>query len=606
MRRYVKTLLILGVSILVGGLISGLMPLKACMVAPPDYRGIIGHSAKEAVIFFDKGREELILRVDYKINSPVPLSLLRAKPKSASKIGAIKPPSRVAWVITVPNEPDAYAVADNKLFENFYWYTQPTDPFAAMMTGGGVGGLEVGKEVIVGPYSIQPVHAVGREALAGLNKWLLTNGFSPEDEQHTRYFVDNNFTFLCVKVIPPPGKESLGPGGDLPPIQLSFKTPRPYVPLKFGSHDGPFNVRLYFLSKVGLDYVASSQALTRINWKGTDFESSPWNQIVQVKPLKNMVHFVPFSQGVFSQELINAYTKGAFKNDRSAWRLNVIEGAQVNTDNSIASWDEDIFFQTLSPGKTYADIQAQILPDCLATTKQQEARGNYRSLVVARAIARAYGKAGKPADAEQVSRWIDLCYTKREWELSMPRLPFSNRPKYEWPSLAQVRSDKAENLRHLGILCKQQGKLSDAASAFQQQVDLLQKSNDPTNWRVAEGRGYIGLIYADQGQAARGEALLKSELAKFEKDPRLRVAANKLRGFLGLVYVRQGKYAEADPLMKIATEDSGFLDDYGGENEYGALLFAANDRLLRSTHRTAQANDLAAKRKARLRQVASY
>ena len=66
-------------------------PAEPCCMVPAGYKGSITQSGQEAVIFHDNGREELILKINYRIS------------------GA-EMPDRFAWIITVPNEPDAYAI----------------------------------------------------------------------------------------------------------------------------------------------------------------------------------------------------------------------------------------------------------------------------------------------------------------------------------------------------------------------------------------------------------------------------------------------------------------------------------------------------------------
>ena len=69
----------------------------ACCMVPRDYKGTISQSAQEAVLIHDGNREELILRINYQITGD-------------------KMPDQFAWIVTVPNEPDAYAVADKETF----------------------------------------------------------------------------------------------------------------------------------------------------------------------------------------------------------------------------------------------------------------------------------------------------------------------------------------------------------------------------------------------------------------------------------------------------------------------------------------------------------
>jgi hypothetical protein len=95
--------------------------------------------------------------------------------------------------------------------------------------------VELGTRVRVGPYDIQPVRAHGVEALDGLNRWLRKNGFPTEDPAHMKYFVENKFTFLCVRVAPPEGEKNVASSSSLRPIHLSFKSEKPYSPLRFSS-----------------------------------------------------------------------------------------------------------------------------------------------------------------------------------------------------------------------------------------------------------------------------------------------------------------------------------------------------------------------------------
>jgi hypothetical protein len=304
------------VTVIVFALVAGAVAEPCCMV-PADYKGTISQSAQEAVLFHADGREELILKINY-------------------KIAGEKMPDRFAWIITVPAEPDAYAVADTALFAQvFDWAEKLVAPPAAKGPARGEKldddkhGLEFGKAVKVGPYDIQPVRALGKEALDGLNAWLGKNGFPTEDPKHMEYFVEKKFTFLCVKVVPAEGRKEVDAGGGVPPLHLSFKSERPYYPLRFSSRQGVFDVNLYVLTKKPFDFEASGDSLRRINWAKSDLATN-----VAVKP-----------EG-FPKTLKDRYAASAFKDDAGEWRLNVLRTKQVNKDNTIATWKEDIFFAT--------------------------------------------------------------------------------------------------------------------------------------------------------------------------------------------------------------------------------------------------------------------
>lgn len=306
-------------------LLSGLStPAEPCCMVPAGYEGSISQSGQEAVLFHHDGREDLILKIAYRITGK-------------------EMPDRFAWVITVPNEPDAYAVADAALFQEVHdWAIPIVTPPPSMSSGSSRSatpkaaavpeGLEFGQAVTVGPYDIQPVRALGREALEGLNTWLSENGFPTEDPGHMAYFVDHKFTFLCVKVNPPEGKSSVAAAAGLDPLHLSFRSPEPYYPLRFSSRQGVFNVSLYVLTKDHFDYRTSGDSLQRMNWKDEGFREN-----------------VAVNSADFPKTLADAFGKGGFKDAPGRWHLNVLRAYGVNRNDSIATWKRDIFFATIPP-----------------------------------------------------------------------------------------------------------------------------------------------------------------------------------------------------------------------------------------------------------------
>jgi len=287
-------------------------------MVPVTYAGTIGQDAQEAILFHADGREELILRIHYRITGKTP-------------------PPYFAWVVTVPNEPDSYEVADAKIFQETFDWADPllSPPSNSLGKGKGrddkddQGGLEFGKAVKVGPFDIQPVRALGKEALAGLNDWLDKNGFPTEDPKHMEYFVENKFTFLAIKVKPAEGAKSVETGGGLPPLHLGFRSETPYYPLRFSSRQGVFDVNLTVLTKKEFDYAASGDSLKKINWVDGHLL-----QNVTVKPES------------FPPTLKAEYAKSAFKGDTGEWKLNVLRTYRVNEGNTIMTWKEDVFFRT--------------------------------------------------------------------------------------------------------------------------------------------------------------------------------------------------------------------------------------------------------------------
>jgi hypothetical protein len=300
-------------------LLAAAGPLFPCCMVPATYKGTIKQSAQEAVLFHADGREELVLKINYKI------------------IGKTLP-DRFAWVITVPNKPDKYQVADKDLFKKVFAWAEPRVRVPSRSKGGAGddsdsddgGGLKIGKPVKVGPYTITPVQALGMKALGKLNDWLAKNRFPKEDPRHMAYFVKNKFTFLAVKFNPRKGHKTVERAGGVPPLHLSFKSKTPYYPLRFSSRQGVFDVNLYVLTKKPFDYKGSSDSLRRINWT----QARRTRQNVKVRADN------------FPKVLKAVYQKSRFKKYDGYWYLNVIRVERVNQNNAIAKWTKDIFFKT--------------------------------------------------------------------------------------------------------------------------------------------------------------------------------------------------------------------------------------------------------------------
>lgn len=308
----------------------------ACCMVPKDYAGRIGQSGQKALLIHDQGREELILGIDYRITPSSAAAEGNTKPDVSA--AAAMPPNFV-WVITVPSEPDHYAVADLALFDDLSKLTAELLPPPPRDNSGGrlvtasvPQGIELGKRVQVGPYDIQPVRARGREALEGLNTWLAANGFPTEDPGHMAYFVDRKFTFLCVKVKPAEGESGVRPGGAIPPLHLSFASERPYYPLKFSSRQGVFDVNLWVMTRgegTLLKQSNNTELFDRLNGRlivSTSLENSRLPERVRT---------------ILAEASING-SAAADKND-GRWNFALLRCDHVNQRVPISKWTEDVF-----------------------------------------------------------------------------------------------------------------------------------------------------------------------------------------------------------------------------------------------------------------------
>lgn len=313
--------------LMVAGALVCIESVSACCMVPRTYKGSIGQSMQEAVVLHADGREELVLGIKYQM-----------KPGKDGKL-----PPYFAWVITVPNEPDRYQLADRDLFKKVFDWGDPKMRRRPFSDSRGprekiaLGGLIWSKQVTVGPYTIQPVKATGMAALKGLNVWLDENGFPQEDEKHMEYFVKNGFTFLCIKVSPAKASASVPGGGSLKPLHLSFKSKQPYYPLRFSSRQGVFGINVWLMIKDKIDYKKAATVYQKVGAR------SPVNSKGELDP------FQRFNVAVTQQKCPKALS-ALMKNSPSSvirnqttWNLNLIKSAQVNKRVKISSWNQDVF-----------------------------------------------------------------------------------------------------------------------------------------------------------------------------------------------------------------------------------------------------------------------
>lgn len=311
---------------LLAALATPAAPSHACCMLPEDYQGRIGQNGQKALLIHHDGREELILGIDYRI-TPAPTPQTTPRPDSAPAL-----PPNFTWIITVPAEPDAYAVAEAEIFDDLSSLTEsllpkPRETDSRLPELVTASALELGRRVQVGPYDIQPVRARGVEALTALNLWLGENGFPQEDPDHMKYFVEGGFTFLCVKVKPAEGSQSVDRGGQLPPLHLSFPSEKPYYPLKFSSRQGVFDVNIWVLSRDALKASRNPELFERLN--GSLIVSTP----LRAGKLPQRVH-----------KLLTAPTLKLSKDLQSdTWNFALLRCPRVNDKHPISGWTDDVF-----------------------------------------------------------------------------------------------------------------------------------------------------------------------------------------------------------------------------------------------------------------------
>jgi len=295
-------------------LILAFSPLNciACCMLQKGLDASIRQNEQQGIIFFQNGVEDLILGIDYQIEGK-------------------EIPSEFAWIISVPTKPTKYALADKGIFKTTNKWAHKLTYVAprTIAFGDGVavapsaGSLEFGKRERVGPYDIQPIKALGMEALDGLNEWLTQNGFPTETTEHMSYFIKNGFTFLCIKVNTAEKGKPLNKTEAIKPLQITFNTSEIYYPLKYSSRQGNFELNLITLSSTPLDYERSGMLLDKMRYS----RDRKKNVVVKGKDLP--------------EELYEAVKR--FDMPIDDVYLNVFRSRGFNKDMAIAAWEMDMF-----------------------------------------------------------------------------------------------------------------------------------------------------------------------------------------------------------------------------------------------------------------------
>ena len=326
--------------------------VQACCMVPGSYKGDVDQAEQQVVILHANGHQEMAIRV-----APFFQSKKEAKPGDPdADLDAVGTPEYIAWVLTVPGKPTGYRLCDRKVFkegvdlqnklerlarEQRAAQSQFINLFPFLLSskaGGSLGAvlasskhLVVSTPVTVGPYTITEVKALGASALAELNRYLEEHGFPTEDADHMRYFIENNFTFPCIRITPPEGTAKLGKHLDLEALQVGFDTPKPYYPGKFSSRQGNFKLSLTLLTA---DTLLSRDLGNKFDQLNDEYRGS--ENLWTVQPLPDLLKKVSDAAASFK--------------DVQRWHVNSCFSDGFNPldqagNPTIWQWKDDVFFQ---------------------------------------------------------------------------------------------------------------------------------------------------------------------------------------------------------------------------------------------------------------------
>lgn len=300
-------------------LLASATPALACFHKAKSEHAKVGANSYKGLIFHADGHEELILGADLKVEG-----------ESLSHLG---------WVLAVPKVPENYSTdVSPEVFNEALKLFPKKKPGRGTLS---FGGPEKSKSkplkvtvIKVGPYVIHQIETVGDQAVAALNGWFKKNGYDTKDEKSMRFFVERQYTYLCIRVNPSDPK-AFKKSSKLPPLRISFESQRPFFPLKFTSHQGVFDLDLIMFTKHPIDWLRSDSVLKQLNTSvRASFGTFKENRNVKTVLFKGSLK--KLWQQIHKEKRLAKVLE---------WNLNYLQAYRVNRkDNPISNWSEDIFF----------------------------------------------------------------------------------------------------------------------------------------------------------------------------------------------------------------------------------------------------------------------
>lgn len=360
-------------------IVSGLMlPTSACIHGPEAFKGALSAEAYRGIIFHSGQREELILFTNLEFDDD-------------------NRPANLGWVIAVPTVPDHYSTdIKPEIFDDAAKLIPIDESERGMPPSfdGGEEDLDI-KIINVGPYVIHRVTASGLNAVKSLNRWFKKNGFATKKESEMKFFIDGKYTFLCLKLNWKPAAKKNGddeePAQALPPLRISFKSPRPFFPLKFSSHQGGFDLRLMTFTEQPIDWVKSAPVFKQLGVaKMTDLDQfSAQNHRVDQKK--------------FAGELKKTYNdivKEKRLKDGKQWIFNAFTIDSINSDDEvlIKNWKSDFYLELFDD--SHLEKVKSLLTKAISPLSRENGQVDQQSLAELRKL----GAKAVPALAQLLIR----------------------------------------------------------------------------------------------------------------------------------------------------------------------------------------------------------
>ncbi len=188
-------------------------------------RAMINEPEQKAVVFWSKGKEQLIISPSYE-----------------------GPSSNFAWVVPVPARPKV-EILKGAIFHELAELTTPrprTLGDGKAPTAAGAPPVTVLERKTVGAYDVSVLAATDGQALM---KWLKRNKYHLPDKAvgPIKQYVKEKWTFVACRIKAPKAAKGLATG-TLAPIRLTFSAKKPVYPVKLSSvNPKPFKLLIHLI-----------------------------------------------------------------------------------------------------------------------------------------------------------------------------------------------------------------------------------------------------------------------------------------------------------------------------------------------------------------------
>jgi hypothetical protein len=321
---------------------------------PQGSSGKVYLSDQQGIIFYQKPREQIVLRVDYEIRDPA------------------APITKLGWIIPVPGKPDLTSTASSEVFPELNDFTVAV--FADESKEPPARGGELPEQTPRTQPAIEALKGSGKGAALAANQWLQRHGLQVIRPDEMSYYAQHSWCFVAVLF---EDAQGLPPRGRLGPVRLSFAAQRIYYPLLLCADEGVFDFTLYIFSKGSIDRSELNKfGLTLAELEAPGMKQT--NRITRVRDLPEQTRRL-FDLVAHDEPAISKLERGRIFLYRTCARgLN-------DDDHPIAKWDTDLELSAPvgSPLSPYINIMvgiaAVLTVFAVARTRQRIARDRARS-----------------------------------------------------------------------------------------------------------------------------------------------------------------------------------------------------------------------------------